>query len=466
MRKCLISLLFLLTLFGIAAAQSLNASQAKLRDEIKAFLQEEGFMPSIENGGEISFKKEGTTYWISVSPEDINPMFVTIGVIFGKPQEYTLTTMMLAAADLNLYKGIKVLCGEDSFAVEGEMFLGNAEQFKYAFYTLMGQIEKALLSFNDVCKQYNNESTASSSRSSSAIAASNRDSNSSEPKVIYYPSIRSTGDNRLIFKRVIIADSYTALEMSTSNKYEGGYYTWCQIAKGAHLICGGKHYAMKKADGIKVAPDKTYFANANSTLDFTLYFEPIPKNATSIDFYEDAGSSWNTWGISLTESGTSSNRSNSSNSSSTQTRSTSSSGTKTTASSGVKRTAKIESVNVDHNVIKDGVKGMKIHVKFNIQNCKGENCRCIAYFMYEDGKPVKDTNNQYKDAGGNVSTGADFSPGYDNTTYKDLELWIPNEELHINTSSGKVNCYFLVQLYDFDISEFVEASYKVSFTIG
>ncbi len=195
---------------------------------------------------------------------------------------------MLAAADLNHVPGVKVLCGEDSFAIQGELFLGNAEQFKYAFYKILSQIESVVYMFDEACK--NNQSVSSPYSDSSR---------SSDPRVVNYPSIRTRGDNKLIFKRVIIADSYTALEMSTNNNYGSGYYIWCQIAKGTHLICGGRNYAMIKAEGIKIAPDKSYFSGSNSTLNFTLYFEPIPRNATSIDFYEDNGSHWNTWGISL-----------------------------------------------------------------------------------------------------------------------------------------------------------------------
>lgn len=296
MKRIIISLFAFGLMTGVACAQSLNASQTRLRNEIRSFLQEEGFMPSIDKDGDIAFKKEGGQYWVTVSAEDTAPMYVTIGRGFNKPQEYSLATIMLTAADMNFVEGVKVLCSEDSFVIQGELFLGNAEQFKYAFYKIINQIERVVYAFDEACQK--NQSGGSSSSVTSNYLNGNP-TISSEPKVVNYPNIRTRGDNKLVFKRVIIADTYTAIEMSTNNSHGSTYYTWCQIAKGTHLICSGRNYSMIKADGIKVAPDKTYFSGTNSTINFTLYFEPIPRTATSIDFYEESGSSWNTWGISL-----------------------------------------------------------------------------------------------------------------------------------------------------------------------
>lgn len=296
MKRILLTFIAIGLFADFAFAQSLNATQTKLRNEIKSFLQEEGFMPSVDKDGDVSFKKEGKQYWVSVSDEVTNPMFVTIGAAFNKPEEYSLSTVMLAAADLNLVKGVKVLCGEDSFVIQGELFLGNAEQFKYAFYKIISQIESVVYIFDEACKD---NQSGSSSYSASSRSSYGNSSSSSEPKIVSYPSIRAKGDNKLVIKRVIIADNYTALEFSSNNNHGSTSYAWCTIAKETHLICGGKNYSMIKAEGIKIAPEKTYYSGSNSTIYFTLYFEPIPRNATTIDFYEQYNSEWNTWGIKL-----------------------------------------------------------------------------------------------------------------------------------------------------------------------
>ena len=65
------------------------------------------------------------------------------------------------------------------------------------------------------------------------------------------------------------------------------------------IIVNGTHYTMTKAEGIKIAPDKTYFSCAGQDITFTLYFPPIPSPATSIDLIESADSEWKFYGIKI-----------------------------------------------------------------------------------------------------------------------------------------------------------------------
>ncbi|MBQ8462059.1 MAG: hypothetical protein IJ543_06575 [Bacteroidales bacterium] len=137
----------------------------------------------------------------------------------------------------------------------------------------------------------------------------------------------------------------------------------------------------------------------------------------------------------------------------------------TTTTNSTSKTATIKEVTVDHNVYQDGNKGMKIHVKFDIQNCKDDACRAIAYFYYANGTAIKDTNGLYKDASGNVSAGVDFKPGYDDTVYSDLIIFMPYSEIHSTTRTGTVEMYFDTKLYDFTSKEFIGNNYKVTFNM-
>ncbi len=128
------------------------------------------------------------------------------------------------------------------------------------------------------------------------------------------------------------------------------------------------------------------------------------------------------------------------------------------SSSSAKPTAQIKSVTVDHNQMRDGVKSMVIHVKFDIQNAKGHKCAAIAYFHYANGNKLMDTNGQYKAADGQCSARTDCNPGYDNTTYSNLEVIMPNSE--IESSGSGVELKFKVEIYDFDTKQFVEEEAK------
>lgn len=86
---------------------------------------------------------------------------------------------------------------------------------------------------------------------------------------------------------------------------------------------------------------------------------------------------------------------------------------------------------LEHNVIQNGEKGMTVHVSFDISGMKGQKCQAIAYFDNPKGTGVKDRNGRYCTTGGNVCSSTHFTPGYPNTTYSDLSIFIPNSELHL-----------------------------------
>ena len=154
MKKFYILLISLICLNSVFCyADELNASQKKLRNEIKAFLQEEGFMPEIDSDGDIKFKKEGSIYYISVNYKDTSPMFVSLSLGFNKPSGYSDEAIKIAANELNLYKGVKVICSSHSFSIRGEMYLVSSEAFKYSFYKLMSQISNVEDDFMDELKK-------------------------------------------------------------------------------------------------------------------------------------------------------------------------------------------------------------------------------------------------------------------------------------------------------------------------
>lgn len=126
--------------------------------------------------------------------------------------------------------------------------------------------------------------------------------------------------------------------------------------------------------------------------------------------------------------------------------------------------AVFNSVRVDYDVYESGSKGMRIHVNFNINNAKGVPYRCVAYFYFSNGTALKDYNGLYKTNDGKVSVGTDIKPGYDNSLYSDLQLFIPYSELHLSRNT-KHNCYFEVNLYRKSDSKFLPAEHKESFII-
>ena len=165
-------------------AQNLNTEQAKLRNEIKSFLQQEGFVPSIDSDGDVTFKSEGRNYWITVSSEDEVPMYTSLNIGFNKPSGYPSDALKMAAAELNYYKGVKVLCYEDQIAVSAELYVMEAEQFKYAFYTMLKQVKSVAGIYLETCDKFKTISSSSrvaptNGTSTSTSSSSSQSSSSS-----------------------------------------------------------------------------------------------------------------------------------------------------------------------------------------------------------------------------------------------------------------------------------------------
>lgn len=123
---------------------------------------------------------------------------------------------------------------------------------------------------------------------------------SSSVKTIKYPEIRRVNDIKTRLKEVRLSRDYTAITISYTNQSGKVSYQWCCIDKNTHIIVDGKKYTLTKADGIEMAPNRTYFTQPGQLITFTLYFPPIPETASTIDLIESDDSTWKFYGIKIT----------------------------------------------------------------------------------------------------------------------------------------------------------------------
>lgn len=92
---------------------------------------------------------------------------------------------------------------------------------------------------------------------------------------------------------------------------------------------------------------------------------------------------------------------------------------------------------IDYDVYEDGVKGMRIHLKFTAYEMKALDSYVAIFFQDDYGNKLKDKNQKYYSSGGEVALYKLLNPCCDETAYDDLQLFMPYNELDLD--AGKYN---------------------------
>lgn len=77
----------------------------------------------------------------------------------------------------------------------------------------------------------------------------------------------------------------------------------------------------------------------------------------------------------------------------------------------------------------------------------------MAFLENPKGVGVKDTNGRYCTSDGKVSVGKDFGTRQSSASFKDFQLIIPMDELHISNTYKK---YFIrIGVYDYKLKKYI-----------
>jgi hypothetical protein len=96
-----------------------------------------------------------------------------------------------------------------------------------------------------------------------------------------------------------------------------------------------------------------------------------------------------------------------------------------------KPSAEFEKIWIDYNVRENGRLGMRIHVKFSVYKMKDVDSQLAIYFEKSDGTKLKSTSKKYSSKDSQVTVYRALKPGYDETIYKDLDVFMPYDELKL-----------------------------------
>lgn len=98
---------------------------------------------------------------------------------------------------------------------------------------------------------------------------------------------------------------------------------------------------------------------------------------------------------------------------------------------------------VEHNVYNNGVKGMKIHASYEVENMKGETVYMYTYYYYGDNRtPLKNSS------GNNLSISSSGVAPYDNTTFNDSWHFMSYSSLNMQPGYGSIDLSFDVAIKD------------------
>ena len=103
--------------------------------------------------------------------------------------------------------------------------------------------------------------------------------------------------------------------------------------------------------------------------------------------------------------------------------------------------ADIENIWVDHNVYQNGYKGMKIHVKFTVDNMNGRTVYAYCYIYYSDN--VTPLHDQYNN---NLSFSGYGTPSYDSARFDDFTIFVPYMGLNMQPGVGSVDLSFDISI--------------------
>jgi len=109
---------------------------------------------------------------------------------------------------------------------------------------------------------------------------------------------------------------------------------------------------------------------------------------------------------------------------------------------GVASYAQFSEGRLQHDVFKDGKKGMEVHHKIRTVGMNGKELEVACYFYNADGTALRDQNNSFRTTTGEVSVGERQPVQYDDATFNDFTLFIPHDELHAGAGAHdlKTNC--------------------------
>lgn len=276
-------------------AAQLTPTQVKAKKEIFNALEKYDVTNITDDGKEsLSFKYDGTTFRTSVHALNPQTLYLTLFVGFGLPEEYNSEISNIAAFNAASGKPVCSFSSGGTLTFSCEMYAKDVKSFIAVLPEMLVALSSSAEKFQEEYEKAAKDYTPSSPIAGPPISESNNNE-------YIYPKIASnTNDSKLYIKKVTLDSQYTILDMVS---YNGAQYSTCAISKNSYLMASGRKYSLVKADGISYSPKFTdypgYESGREVSLNFRLYFPPLPKGTSTFDFMESPTDGWQIKGVEL-----------------------------------------------------------------------------------------------------------------------------------------------------------------------
>lgn len=143
----------------IASMEAQTVAQKDFMDEIISFLKMEGYMPSYDSDGDIQFKIEGASYWISVDEGGGDaPFFVNMfrsGYTLEGENAFSYAPAVLACNYVTSdKKAAKLYCLDTAVRPSAQFFVSGITEFRKVYPRYLSCLKTVFSAFEDKYYEY------------------------------------------------------------------------------------------------------------------------------------------------------------------------------------------------------------------------------------------------------------------------------------------------------------------------
>lgn len=141
MKRLFMFMILAATMLSSYAAEY-NVRQEALRTGIENSLRGKGYSVERQDDG-LKFKSDGITYYIEISKDDTNPMYVRLTRYIKFDDKIKREDVMARLKDYNSTYAVKAYCKEKNLILSADMLVTSADQFTYVVNDFLSLIKTA-----------------------------------------------------------------------------------------------------------------------------------------------------------------------------------------------------------------------------------------------------------------------------------------------------------------------------------